>query len=447
MAKTATVTKNNGSAAYSGPSAAETLKWREKTCFPMMSYYKEPMLIARGAMQYVWDDKGRKYLDAFAGVVTVSVGHCHPLVVERAQKQMEKLWHSTTLYLYPELPKAAERLLKAVKPANPALDAVFFTNSGTEATELATLLCKAYTGRSEFIGLRHSFHGRTMMSMTLTGQSTWRHSTPYLPGVTLAPSNYTYRRPEGSTPKMFAEWCADEVKNIVDHCTPGKIAGFIGEPIAGNGGCIVPEPEYFPRVYKHVKDAGGLYITDEVQCGVGRTGNDFLGIQKWGVRPDIVDMAKGLGNGYPLGAVATTREIADSLKGRLHFNTFGGNPVACTVGEAVLDVLESEKLPQNAKTVGDYLIAKLKKVSAKDERIGEVRGMGLMLGVELVKDAKSKAVDAALAGEVMEKMKAEGVLIGKGGQAGNILRIKPPLCINKENADQLVDAFEKALKR
>ena len=447
MAKTATAVKTNGQTAYGGPSAAETLKWREKTCFPMMSYYKEPMLIARGSMQYVWDDKGRKYLDAFAGVVTVSVGHCHPLVVERAQKQMEKLWHTTTLYLYPELPKAAERLLKMVKPANPALDAVFFTNSGTEATELATVLCKAYTGRAEFIGLRHSFHGRTMMSMTLTGQSTWRHSMPYLPGVTLAPSNYTYRRPASMNPEQYADWCADEVKNIIDHATSGKIAGFIGEPIAGNGGCIVPEPNYFPRVYKHVKDAGGLYITDEVQCGVGRTGDDFLGIQKWGVKPDIVDMAKGLGNGFPVGAVVTTREVADSLKGRLHFNTFGGNPVASAVVDAVLEVIETEKLAHNAKVVGDYIIAKLKKVQAKDERIGEVRGMGLMLGVELVKDAKTKAPDAQLAAEVMEFMRTEGVLIGKGAQAGNVLRIKPPMCFTKENADQLVDALEKALKK
>ncbi len=447
MAKHATLTKTNGHTAYDGPSAAEVQKWRERTCFPMMQYYKDPFLIARGSMQYVWDDKGRKYLDAFAGVVTVSVGHCHPLVVERAQKQMEKLWHSTTLYYYKELPSFAEKLLKRVKPANPALDAVFFTNSGTEATELATLLCKAYTGRSEFIGLRHSFHGRTMMSMTLTGQSAWRHSTPYLPGVNLAPANYTYRRPASMNPTQYAEWCADEVKNIIDHCTPGKIGGFIGEPIAGNGGCIVPEPEYFPRVYKHVKDAGGLYITDEVQCGVGRTGDDFLGISKWGVKPDIVDMAKGLGNGFPLGAVVTTREIADSLKGKLHFNTFGGNPIACTVGEAVLDVLEQEKLPQNAKVVGNYLIAKLKKLQAGDERIGDVRGMGLMLGVELVKDAKSKTPDAALAGTLMESMREEGVLIGKGAQAGNVLRIKPPLCFTKENADQLIDALEKSLKK
>ncbi|MBI3298177.1 MAG: aspartate aminotransferase family protein [Elusimicrobia bacterium] len=443
MSKTATIDTET----YDGPSAAEVLKAREQNCFPMMSYYKEPMLIARGKGQYVWDDKGRKYLDGFAGVVTVSVGHCHPVVVERTKKQLEKLWHTTSLYLYPELPRYAEKLLKKLKPANPKLDAVFFTNCGTEATELAAILCKAYTGRSEFIGLRHSFHGRTMMSMTLTGQSTWRHSTPYLPGVNLAPSNYTYRRPSSMNPTQYAEWCADEVKNIIDHATPGKIAGYIAEPIQGNGGCIMPEPEYFPRVYKHVKDAGGLYITDEVQCGVGRTGNVFLGIENWGVQPDIVDMAKGLGNGYPMGAVATTREIADSLKGRLHFNTFGGNPVACTVGEAVLDVLESEKLPQNAKVQGDYLIAKLKQLQTKDERIGEVRGLGLMLGVELVKDAKSKTADAVLATDVLEKMKAEGVLIGKGGQAGNVLRIKPPMCITKENADQLVDAFEKALKR
>ncbi|OIO07005.1 MAG: hypothetical protein AUJ52_11115 [Elusimicrobia bacterium CG1_02_63_36] len=432
---------------YAGPAAAEVLKAREKHCFPLMSYFKEPILIARGKMQYVWDDKGNKYLDAFAGVVTVSVGHCHPVVVERAQKQLEKLWHTTTLFLYPELPRYAEKMLKRAKTVNPDLDAVFFTNSGTEATELMATLAKLHTGQSDFIGLQHSFHGRTLMSMSLTGQGPWRHSQPYASGVYHAPANYTYRRPEGISPEQWADICADQLQGVIDHSTSGRIAAFIGEPVSGNGGVIVPEANYWPKVYAAVKKAGGLFVSDEVQCGMGRFGPDaFYGIKKWGVRPDIVDMAKGIGNGYPLGAVVTTRAIADSLKGRLHFNTYGNNPVACTVGEAVLDVIEAEKLDENAAKVGGVMKTKLEGLMKKYEQVGDVRGFGLMLGVELVKDKKSKAVNPELTGALMEGCKKRGVIIGKGGQWGNVLRIKPPLCITETDADTVVGALDESLK-
>jgi len=432
---------------YTGPTAAEVLKGREEHCFPLMSYYKEPILIASGKGQYVWDDKGNKYLDAFAGVVTVSVGHCHPLVVERAQKQMEKLWHTTTLFLYPELPRYAEKMLKRAKTVNPDLGAVFFTNSGTEATELMATLAKLHTGRSDLIGLQHSFHGRTIMSMSLTGQGPWRHSTPYVAGVYHAPANYSYRRPEGISAEQWADICADQLQSVIDHSTSGKIAAFIGEPVSGNGGVITPELNYWPKMYDIVKKAGGLFVSDEVQCGMGRFGPDaFYGIAKYGVKPDIVDMAKGIGNGYPLGAVVTTREIADSLKGRLHFNTYGNNPIACTVGEAVLDVIEQEKLDENAAKVGAILRSKLKELEASDERVGDVRGFGLMIGVELVKDKKSKTPDADLASGIMEGCKKRGVLIGKGGQLGNVLRIKPPLCITAEDADTIAGAIAESLK-
>jgi len=432
---------------YTGPSAAEVQKGREKHCFPLMTYFNEPILISRGKMQYIWDDKGNKYLDAFAGVVTVSVGHCHPVVVERAQKQMEKLWHSTTLFLYPELPRYAEKMLKKAKTVNPDLDAVFFTNSGTEATELMTTLAKLYTGCSDFIGLQHSFHGRTLMSMSLTGQGPWRHSTPYAPGVYHAPANYSYRRPEGVSAEQWADICAEQLQGVIDHSTAGKIAAFIGEPVSGNGGVITPELNYWPKVYEKVKAAGGLFVADEVQCGMGRFGPDaFYGIAKYGVKPDIVDMAKGIGNGYPLGAVVTTREIADSLKGRLHFNTYGNNPIACTVGEAVLDVIEDEKLDHNAEKVGGILRDKLKKLEANYDQVGDVRGYGLMIGVELVTDKKSKGYNPELASAIMEGCKKRGVIIGKGGQRGNVLRIKPPLCITEENADEIVGAIEESIK-
>ncbi|MBI4057560.1 MAG: aspartate aminotransferase family protein [Elusimicrobia bacterium] len=428
--------------------AEEVLEARQKHILPStLTYYTKPLMVSRAEGAYLYDEKGKKYLDAFAGVVTVSIGHCHPHWVKRIQYQIGTFAHSTTLYLYPQLVEFAQKLIKMVKPANPALDVCFFTNAGCEANELAAILAKNYTGRSEFLALRHSFHGRTLMAMSFTGQSLWRHSMPYVFGVYHAPANYTYRRPEGTTPKQYAHWCADEVEEIIKYSTSGKIAAYIAEPIAGFGGVIDPEPDYFPRVYEIVKKHGGLFISDEVQTGVGRTGKKFLGIEQWGVRPDIVTMAKGLGNGYPLGAVVTTREVAESMRGKVHFNTFGGSPVAMAAGLAVLEVLEKEKLPQNAAEVGGYLKQKLLKVMENQSLVGEVRGKGLMLGVELVKDKKTKEPASQELLKVMDLAKERGLVLGKGGMAGNVLRIKPPLCITKKEADFIAEVLEESLKR
>lgn len=424
------------------------LQARQKVLLPStLTYHSSPLMISKAKGQYVFDETGRKYLDAFAGVVTISVGHCHPEIVKRAQAQMEVFDHSTTLYLYPHIVEYAQKMIERVKAANPALEVCFFTNSGCEANELAAMLAKNHTGRQEFVALRHSFHGRSLMAMTFTGQSVWRHSMPYVFGVYHAPADYTYRRTEGTTPAQYARWCADEVEQIIKYSTSGRIAAYIAEPISGFGGVIDPEPEYFPRVHEIVKKYGGLFISDEVQTGVGRTGRKFLGIEQWGVKPDIVTMAKGIGNGYPLGAVVTTREIAESMRGKVHFNTFGGNPVAMTVGQAVLDILEKEKLPENAYQVGNYLKSKLKKLEEKSPWVGEVRGKGLMLGVELVKDKKTKEPASGELLKVMDYAKEEGVLIGKGGMAGNVIRIKPPLCVTKEDADWIAESLEKSLKK
>ena len=426
----------------------EIMEGRAKNILPStVTYYKKPVQIVKGEMQYLYDESGKKYLDGFAGVCTVSIGHCHPTWVKAIQSQIETLFHTTTIYLQPHLVKMAQRLVEKVKPANPDLEVCFFTNAGCEATELATIIAKNYTGRHEFIALRHSFHGRTQMAMNLTGQSVWRHSTPYAFGVYHAPQNYTYRRPDGMTPSQYAQSCVGEMKEIIKYSTMGKIAAFIGEPISGFGGTITPEPEFFPGVYEAVKAADGLYISDEVQTGVGRTGNKFLGIEHWGVKPDIVTMAKGIGNGYPLGAVITTREIAESMKNRIHFNTFGGSPVAMSAGLAVLDVLEREKLSENAHEVGSYLKGKLTALMDKHELIGDVRGMGLMLGIELVKDRKTKEPASAELLDVIEKAKDAGLLLGKGGMTGNTIRIKPPMCFTKENADFTVDVLDEALKK
>ncbi|MCS7184956.1 MAG: aspartate aminotransferase family protein, partial [bacterium] len=395
--------------------------------------------------QYVYDENGKKYLDAFSAVVTISVGHCHPDILPKLKKQIEELQHMTTLYLHPNIALYAKKLVEKAKEANPELEVCFFTNSGCEANELAAILAKNYTGRSEFIALRHSFHGRTLMAMSMTGQSVWRHSTPYVFGVYHAPANYTYRRPDGVSPKDYALWCANEVEEIIKYSTSGKIAGFIAEPISGFGGVIDPEPEYFPRVYEIVKKYGGVYITDEVQTGFGRTGDKFFGISHWGVKPDIVTMAKGIGNGIPLGGVITTREIAESMRGKVHFNTYGGNPVSMAAGLGVLEVLEKYNYPHNAKVVGDYLKSKLIKLMDKHPLIGDVRGKGLMLGIELVKNRKTKEVAPEETLKVMEYAKDMGLLVGKGAMAGNVIRIKPPLCITIEDADFIYNVLDEAI--
>jgi alanine-glyoxylate transaminase/(R)-3-amino-2-methylpropionate-pyruvate transaminase len=422
------------------PSTEDVAALRARHILPLPApMYSKPIQIVKGRMQHVFDEKGRKYLDAFAGVATVSIGHSHPHFVRKLTEQIGEYLHTTSLYLHPSLGLYAQRLLAKVKAANPALDVCFFTNSGSEANELAALIAKAHTGNPNFVALRHSYHGRTLMAMALTGQSNWRHSEPYGQSVSFAQANYVYRG-------QRAKACVDDLAETIRTATPGKIAAFYAEPINGVGGVITPEPDYFPAAYELVKRAGGLFIADEVQTGVGRTGHKFLGIEQWGVSPDVVTMAKGLGNGYPIGAVITTQEIAAAMKGKLHYNTFGGSPAQMAAAGAVLDVYDEEKLGENAAAVGGYLLKKLGALAERSPWVGEVRGMGLMIGVELVKDKATKEPAPEAAARVLDLTKDEGLLIGKGGLLGNTLRIKPPLCINKADADFIASTLEGALK-
>lgn len=415
----------------------EVAALRAKYVMPLPApMYAKPLQILRGQGQFVYDEKGRKYLDGFAGVATVSIGHSHPHWLAKIKAQMDRYFHTTSLYLHPSLGAFAQRLVGKVKNANPELEVCFFTNSGSEANELAALVAKNHTGSHEFVALRHAYHGRTLMTMALTGQANWRHSTPYGQAVSFAEANYTYRGHDWKN-------CIVDLNETIRTGTSGKIAGFYAEPINGVGGVITPEPAYFPAAYELVKKAGGLFIADEVQTGMGRTGKKFLGIEHWGVKPDIVTMAKGLANGYPIGAVITTRAIASAMKGKLHYNTFGGSPVQMAAAGATLDVIERERLADNAQEVGSHLIKKLQAI--KDARIGEVRGKGLMIGVELVKDAKAKAPHTELAVKLLDLAKDAGLLIGKGGLEGNVLRIKPPLCLTKADADFIAGTLEDCL--
>jgi 4-aminobutyrate aminotransferase-like enzyme len=425
--------------------AEDLLQQRQEYLIPKDShYYDNPPLLVKGSMQYLWDIQGKKYLDLFAGVVTVNAGHCHPEIAKRIKEQVDTLQHTTTLFLTEPIVRLAMKLAE-IAPGN--LKKSFITNSGTEANEGATVLAKAATGAHDFIALRHSFHGRTLMGMSLTGQSIWRKGGPYVYGAQFVSSAYCYRCPFGKTYPSCNLECAKDVENVIRTSTPGKIAGLIAEPIQGNGGVITPPPEYFKEVYAIVKKYGGLFISDEVQTGFGRTGEKWFGIEQWGVEPDIMTMAKGMGNGFPIGGFIAKPEIAEKLGQGYLFNTFGGNPVSATAALASIEVIEKEGLKENSAKIGKYFKERLLELQERHALIGDVRGIGLMLGVELVSDRKTKAPATAETKKLMEFCKDKGVIIGKGGLDGNVLRIKPPLCITKEDVDFAIKVLDEALRQ
>jgi alanine-glyoxylate transaminase/(R)-3-amino-2-methylpropionate-pyruvate transaminase len=405
-------------------------------------YYKKPVMIVEGKAQYLFDEKGRRYLDGFGGIVTVSVGHCHPHVVAAAHAQNELIQHTTTIYLNPNIALYA-RDLAAKMPGE--LKVVYFVNSGSEANDLAVTMARAYTGNYDVIALRNAYHGGSPGTMALTSHHTWKFNVPHGFGVQHAQMPDLYRGPYGKDDPAAGEKYAADVASIIQFGTSGRIAAFVAESIQGVGGTVVFPDGYLKAVYAHARTAGGLCIADEVQAGFGRTGTHFWGFETQGVIPDIVTMAKGIGNGCPLAAVVTTPAIAAALATRIHFNTFGGNPVSMAQGRAVLQVIDREKLQENSLMIGGYLKAGFEKLAEKHSLIGDVRGLGLMLGVELVKDRKTKIPAKDECAAVFETCKDLGLLIGKGGLSGNTLRIKPPMCITKADADFMLAVIDGAL--
>ena len=428
---------------YTGPSRDQVLALRHQYLSPgIITYYRDPLMIVEGHMQYVWDETGRRYLDAFAGIVTISVGHCHPKIVERVREQTGKLQHTTTIYLHPTIVEFAEKLAEKM-PAG--LTRSYFTNSGSEANEIAILSAREFTGNQPVIALRNGYHGGTSVQMALTAHGSWKFKSNNTTNIHHTHPGYCYRCPYGLEYPSCDLKCAHDVKNVIQYETPGEISCFIGEPIQGVGGTITPPKEFFGIVYDIVRQHGGLCIADEVQGGFGRTGHHYWAHQNWGVVPDMITMAKGIGNGAPLGAMTTTDRISAVMKNRIHFNTFGGNPISMTQGLATLEIIDEENIQQNALEVGTHLKESLHDLEDKHPLIGEIRGLGLMLGVELVRHRQTKEPANTEAADVMEKMKERGVLIGKGGLFGNTLRIKPPMCINKDDADYLVAMLDEVL--
>ncbi|HEV2453446.1 MAG TPA: aminotransferase class III-fold pyridoxal phosphate-dependent enzyme [Verrucomicrobiae bacterium] len=430
---------------YAGPGAAEVLALRRQYLNPgIFLYYKSPIMLVEGSMQYVWDDSGKRYLDAIAGIVTVSVGHCHPQVVAAANQQNERLQHSTTIYLHPNVALYAQKLASKM-PGD--LKVCYFVNSGSEANDLALLMARAATGNYDAIALRNGYHGGNASGMGMTAQSTWKYNVPHSFGVHHAIAPYPYRGPFGYDDPDAGKKYANDVKDIIDTATPGKIAAFIAESIQGVGGFVEFPKNYLKYTYEFARSAGGVCIADEVQTGFGRTGGHYWGFETQEVIPDIVTMAKGIGNGCPLAAVVTTPKIAQALVGKVHFNTFGGNPVVSAIGKAVLEVIEKENLQANALNLGNILLAGLQKLKDKHKIIGDVRGRGLMLGIELVKDRATKEPASAECAQVLEIAKELGLLIGKGGLWGQTIRFAPPMCLNRADAEFALAVLDEAFTR
>jgi alanine-glyoxylate transaminase / (R)-3-amino-2-methylpropionate-pyruvate transaminase len=426
-------------------STAETIRRKQKELlFPNVgTYYEEALPLESGRGMFVKDVEGREYLDFFAGILTVSVGHCHPAVTEAAIAQQRKLVHVSTLY--PTVPQLqlAEKLVQ-LKPMKEQAK-VFFTNSGTEANETAVALAKEATGRHELVVLRHNYAGRGTLALSMMGNKNYRPRTQSeVSGIRFAHAPYCYRCDFGLKYPDCGVACAKDLKSLIETTTDGEIAAFMAEPILGVGGFITPPKEYFEIAVPIARNAGGLFIADEVQTAWGRTGGKWWGVEQYGVEPDILTSAKGMANGQPIGLTMAKAAVAD--KGTFaNISTFGASPISMAAASATLKIIEEEKLLFNAQMMGKALREGLESLQQRFQGIGEVRGMGLMQAIELVKDRGTKEPDAQGTNRLMEATRKRGLLIGKGGLYGNALRIAPPLVVNKGQIDDAIRLLGEAL--
>ena len=417
---------------------SETIRKKHKDyLFPAVkNYYKESVAVARAKGARVEDMEGNSYLDFFGGILTVSVGHANEDVNREVITQINNLTHVSSLY--PTLP-VVELAEKLVNLAPGKLDKCFFTASGTEADETAVMMAQLYTGNYELIALRHGYSGRSLLAQSLTAHASWRALPTQVAAVKHALSPYCYRCPLKLTYPECGVACAEDVEELIQTTTTGQIAGILVEPIQGVGGFITPPPEYFKIVAEIVRNHGGIFISDEVQTGFGRTGK-MWGIEQYDVEPDMITAAKGIANGMPLAAVVTTSDIAATLT-KNTISTFGGNPVSCAAAKATINVIQRDELDKNAEEMGDILRKGLEQLQEKYPKvIGEVRGMGLMQAIELVVDEtkKDRTPNPTAAEQLMEETKARGLLIGRGGLYANAMRISPPLNITRSEVEEAV---------
>ena len=423
---------------YIGPQ--EIIEKKRQYIMPCLShFYGKPPELVRGSMQYLFDHTGKKYLDCFAGVSVINCGHCNPEITDRLCEQIKTLQHVCNIYLTEKFVLLAERLA-AVTPGN--LRKSFFCSTGTEANEGALLLASIYTKNDEFLALRGGLHGRTKLAMNLTGIGMWRTDPHPVGGIHFAPNPYCYRCPLGKKHPSCDLACANAVEDIIKTATSGRPAAFIAETVQGNAGIVVPPKGYFKRLKEILAAYGALLIIDEVQTGFARTGKMFA-IEHYGVAPDIMTMAKALGNGVPISAFIATAEIADVYT-KPGASTLGGNPVSSTAGLAVLDYIESHELMKNAEDRGRQLMDGLKELAVHHDVIGDVRGLGLMVGTEFIRSDGSPYPE--LLDDILETMKDRGFLIGKNGLSRNVMAFQPPLVITRLDVDGLLNALEDVLK-
>lgn len=422
-------------------SMAQALADRKKHLSAILSIsYKKPILMQRAAFQYMFDHQGNSYLDAYNNIP--HVGHQHPMVVEAGQRQMGKL-NTNTRYLYDLLPAYVERLLAKFPKS---LNKVFLVNSGSAASDLTIRLAKAHTGFQDLLVMEHGYHGNTQIGINISdykfnhpkgqGQSCHIHKT-------ILPDTYRgqYHKNDGTAGKAYAH---EAIRNLKSLSQP--LAAFISEPIVGCGGQVPLAKGYLGPLYSAIREQGGVCISDEVQTGFGRLGDVFWGFEQQDVVPDIVVLGKPMGNGHPIGAVVTTAEVAASFeKGVEFFSSFGGNPVSCAIGMAVLEVMEQEKLQENALEVGNHYMKLLKELGKEHSCIGDVRGSGLFIGMDMVREG-SKEAHTSLAQHLKNALREQYILVSTDGPHDNVIKSKPPLCFTKANAEKVVDRIRGILK-
>ena len=409
----------------------------------MALYYEQPIALVDGDGRHVRDAEGNKYLDFFGGILTTMTGYKVPEVVEAIKRQADRMLHTSTLYLIENQIDLAERIagLSGIPDAK-----VFFTNSGTEANDAALMIATQYRRSNQVLAIRGSYHGKSHSTVAITGQRNWSATSLYPFNVIFVHGGYKLRSPFGHLPDdEFIAACRADLENLLDVATAGDVACLIAEPIQGVGGFATPPDGFFAAI-KDVCDRNGiLFISDEVQTGWGRTGENFWGYQAHGITPDFLTFAKGLGNGTALAGVVCRAELMDSLPAN-SISTFGGNPLSTAAGLANLDYLIEHDLQTNAYKVGNRLKANLHHLADQVDIIAEVRGKGLMIGVELVKPGGMEPNPVAAA-SVMEEARKEGLLIGKGGLYGNTLRIAPPLSLTEAEADEGYEKLSRAIER
>jgi alanine-glyoxylate transaminase/(R)-3-amino-2-methylpropionate-pyruvate transaminase len=399
--------------------------------------FKDPMVFRKGAMQYLWDIEGKKYTDLLGMNVCISVGHSHPVVVKAAMEQAQELTHCTTMFYHPVPAHFAEELAATMPKGHDWV--VHFTNSGSEAIDLAMVMARTYSGNLDLLALRTAYHGPTSAAQSLTGISGFRH--PGMPGnVAFVPEPNQYRGIFGPGTDPYL----DEIERVIASSTTGRVAGIFVESVQGYGGIVEMPKGYMSGAAERVRAAGGVYVADEVQSGFGRTGDHMWGFEADGVVPDIVVMAKGIGNGFPLGAVVARKEIGDVMAGKFMFHTYGANPTSCAAGRAVLKVIREDKTQENSRKVGGALLERLKDLQQRHASIGDVRGRGLMLAIEMVKDRKTKEPDAEITAAVFENCREQGLILSKSGPHRSVLRMVPPMCLSMDDVDRVADGIDRA---